>query len=483
MGEKGRIFKNTIIYAIRQIMAVLFPLITFAYVSRVLGVEKIGVVNYAHSITTYFVILSGLGISTYAIRVGAQKRDNEEEINQFVSEVFTINLISTIISLLVYLVIVFSFDSLKSYRSMLIAFSLLIPFTTLGIEWVYNIYEDFLYITVRSIVFQFLSLILLFTFVRSAEDAFVYACITVFATVGSNVLNFIHSRKYIKLNSLALSSRLKHHIQPVILLFGMTIATTLYTNMDTTMLGAMCGDYQVGLYSAAHRITKIIVQTLAVVRTVSLPALARHTKDHDEDEAFIELGSGVLGAILLVSIPIAVAVACTADVILTIFSGAAFLEAAPTLRLLAVDILLSVLSGTLIYQYVLLKKGEKSAFWITASGAIANLVMNYIFIRAFASSGAALATCISELIVSFLAFSISKQYMNLKSVIRQILLGGLGSIIIIAFTFAARIVFGNAIIPILASLILAGITFAGVLIKLKNNCVYEVITSYMNKRR
>ena len=485
MSEKGRILKNTVIYAIRQVMAVLFPLITFAYVSRVLGVENIGIVNYTHSIATYFVILSGLGISTYAIRIGAQKRDNPDELNSFVSELLAINFISTALSIVAYVAIVFSVESLKEYRGLLIVFSLLIPFTTLGIEWVYNIFEDFIYITIRSIIIQLISFVSLFVFVRDFEDVFAYACITVFATVGSCVLNFVHARKYIKIKSVKLGKNLIRHISPVIMLFGMTIATTLYTNMDTTMLGVYCGDYQVGLYSAAHRVTKIIVQTIAVVRVVSLPALARHANDENSHEknSFVNLGSEILGAVLLISIPVSIAVACGSDAILTVFSGAAFLEASPTLRLLSIDILLSVLSGILIYQYVLLKMGEKSAFLITVMGALANLFLNYFFINTFQANGAAFATCVSEFIVSACAFFMAKRYIALNVVGKQTLYGCIGGLIIVLFSILGRTAFGGSVVSVLGSLFLGGVLFVVLMIRIKNNIVYESMISLMKKFR
>ena len=240
MDAKRKIILNSIIYAIRQIMSVLFPLISFAYASRILGVNNIGKVNYANSIITYFVILSGLGLATYAIKVGSTIRDKQKDINEFTSQMFSINLISTFISMILCIILIFSFNSLKPYKYLLLVFMLLIPFTTLGIDWLYNIYEDFAYITIRTIAFQALSVILLFIFVKNENDIIKYALITVLATVGSNLSNLIHSRKYVIIR--VTLKGLKKHIIPILLLFGMTISTTIYTNMDTTMIGILSSD-------------------------------------------------------------------------------------------------------------------------------------------------------------------------------------------------------------------------------------------------
>ena len=59
-----------------------------------LGVENIGIYNFSTSVVSYFTLLAGLGINTYAIREGARYRNNKEDISEFCSEVFSINLIN-----------------------------------------------------------------------------------------------------------------------------------------------------------------------------------------------------------------------------------------------------------------------------------------------------------------------------------------------------------------------------------------------------
>ena len=70
--------KNAILNGIRNGLNLLFPLITFPYVSRVLQVEKLGEYNFANSVTSYFVLLAGLGISSYAVREGAKLREKKK---------------------------------------------------------------------------------------------------------------------------------------------------------------------------------------------------------------------------------------------------------------------------------------------------------------------------------------------------------------------------------------------------------------------
>lgn len=187
---------NAFLNSFRSVMNIIFPLITFPYVSRILTVEGMGIYNFSSSIVNYFMLIAALGISTYAIREGAKYRTDKSKITQFSSEMFTINLCSTVLAYLLLFLCLIVFSKLRNYTICILIFSLQIFFTTIGTEWIYQIYEDYSYITVRSIIFQIISIILLFTFVKGPDDYLNYAGITVFSAVGSNILNFIHARKY-----------------------------------------------------------------------------------------------------------------------------------------------------------------------------------------------------------------------------------------------------------------------------------------------
>ena len=152
---------NMVLNAIRGLLKVVFPLITFPYISRVLGVDNLGKYNFANSIISYFILFAGLGISSYAIREGSYFRNETNRLKVFADEMFTINMISTVTAYLCLICVIVIVPKFWDYKILLIIFSLQIVFCTIGIEWIYSIYEEYVYITVRSILFQLISLILL----------------------------------------------------------------------------------------------------------------------------------------------------------------------------------------------------------------------------------------------------------------------------------------------------------------------------------
>ena len=169
---------NTFLNGIRSVLNIIFPLITFPYVSRILSVKGMGIYNFSNTYVGYFILLAGLGVSTYAVREGTKYRDKKNKLEQFSSQVFTINIYSTILSYLLLIISLIIFKNLNNYVSGILVFSIQIVFTTIGTEWIYTIDVVFTYITIRSVIFQFLSIILLFLLVKRPQDYLWYAAIT-----------------------------------------------------------------------------------------------------------------------------------------------------------------------------------------------------------------------------------------------------------------------------------------------------------------
>ena len=154
-------------------------------------------------------MIAGLGISTYAIREGVNYKDDKRQFEQFVSEIFTVNIFSMIFSYICLGVCLLFLKYLRSYSKLILLLSLQIFFITLGVEWIYAIYEEYKYITIRSIIFKLISIMLIFMFVKSPNDINNYAAITVFSSAGSSLLNSYLVHKIMKSSVLSLAKLMK----------------------------------------------------------------------------------------------------------------------------------------------------------------------------------------------------------------------------------------------------------------------------------
>ena len=334
---------NAILNSIRSIMSIIFPLITYPYVTRILQAENLGKVNFASSTLSYFSLIAVLGLTSYAAREGTGLRNNAERINNFCTELLTLNLCTTIFAYCIFGVVLVTSPRLHPYTGLLIIYSLTIIFSTLGMEWVYTIYEDYLYITIRSILMQFLSLILMFIFVRDQNDFYWYAAINVLASVGGNIFNFFHVKKYIKLK-LEFNKNIFKHLKYSIVFFASSIASSIYSNIGNTLLGLMSGDVAVGLLSVAMKIYVMIKSLIVAVMNVTTARLAYYKYNNMQD-AFNHVVSKLIKTIIVMLFPIIVGINLVAEEVILIVSGEGFIGSVSALRILSIAILWSIFAS------------------------------------------------------------------------------------------------------------------------------------------
>lgn len=111
-------------------------------------------------------------------------RDDKHALNKIFREILTINLVSTAVAYILLAFALFFVSKFNEYRILLIVCSTKILFTTIGVDWIFNVQEEYKYVTVRSVIFQLISLVLLFVFVKTPDDYVAYAFMGVFSSVG-----------------------------------------------------------------------------------------------------------------------------------------------------------------------------------------------------------------------------------------------------------------------------------------------------------
>ncbi len=404
--KKNSIFVNTIIYTIKLFTSFLFPLVSQPYVNRILGVTQIGKYNFSFSFVSYFASIAGLGISTYAIKEGSKFRNDKKKIEKFCQNMLTINTFSMIVSLLIlFWVITFS-KQLGAYKNIIMLLSLEIPLVTFGTNWIFNIFEDYVYITVRSFIFQILAICLMFLFVKNEQDIYWYSLISVIAAYGSNTLNLIYSRKYFKFKFWFSKDSLIH-IRPILILFASSLASQIYLNLDITMLGIIGDDYQVGIYSSATKIYTLARMTLSAFISIILPRIAECSSDRNK---YIEMYTNAHYAYLTLLIPASFGLFGTSAFFISVFCGEAFVNADIPLSILSIALLFSS-SGSFMANLVLLvNKEEKKILLATVVGAIVNFVGNILVLPSCGYIGAAITTLISEVVVFFIQYNYVRNY-------------------------------------------------------------------------
>lgn len=477
--QKKSMKKNAVLNALRNCMNIAFPLITFPYVSRVLGVVGLGDYNYANSIISYFLMFAALGIVTYAVREGAQYRESRNDFSRFSSEIITINLISTVISYLLLFITLVFVQSFYSVRSYVLVFSLEIIFTTIGVDWIYTIYEDFGYITVRGLIFKLISVALMFLFVHSKDDVMWYVITTVIASVGSNTLNAIHARKYISLVKVNFNE-LKRHIRPILVIFASNIAVSIYINSDITMLGMMKSNYVVGIYSTSTKIYNIIKNLLAAILIVSIPRFSLFA-GNKETQKFNELLQKVIDYITLLLVPAVFGMVIYSKNIIRLVSGSEYISAYKSLIILSSALIFSIFSW--IYSSCVLIPYKRENYYLMATviSAFINIGLNLVLIPRYSEIAAAFTTFLSELFMFLICYLKAKplckaKILNKNTLDTVIACAG----ITLLYLFARDKVEGSNILFI-ALIILSVVVYFGIHLILRNHIVVEQVNSFKGR--
>ena len=399
--EQKSIKKNFILNATLSALNVIFPLLTFPYVTRVLGPDNLGKIRFVSSFVQYFVLFSQLGLPTLGVREVAKVRDDKAKLTKLVQELLIINLI---VSAIAYTILFFCFltvDKVIDNKALIVVFSFNIFFNAIGIEWMYKGLEEYGYITVRSVLFKLLSVAAIFLFIHSESDNLIYGIILVLATSGSYLCNFVHARKYVSLKYVG-GYEFKRHIKNALIFLGMSAATTIYTNLDSIMLGFMTTDTEVGYYDTAVRVKSVLITLITSLGAVLLPRASYYIERGLMDE-FKRITTKALDFVWCISLPFMLYCMIFAYPIIMVLGDVEYEPSVPAMIVISPTIFLIGMSNIFGIQMLVPMGLEKRLLVAEIAGAVVDLVLNAIYIPKMGATGASLGTLVAEIVVLVLA--------------------------------------------------------------------------------
>lgn len=388
---------NFIMNFILTASSIVFPLITFPYISRVLQATGNGKVAFVSSVLTYFTMFASLGIPTYGIRVCAKVREDKEKLSHTVQELLIINTITMLFTYIVFVILLHFIPEFAAEKELMWINSISLVLNVFGVNWLYNALEQYAYITACSLIFKVISIIMMFAWVKNPEDYVKYGAITVFAASGSYVMNFINMHKYVSLRKTRIYN-FSQHLKPVCIFFATSAAISVYTNLDVVMLRFMKDDAEVGYYNASIKVKTILVSLITSLGTVLLPRLSFyvHTKDK---AAFHSTIVKAFNFVLVLATSVTVYFMLFAKETILVLSGKGYAPAVMPMFLLMPTVLFIGLSNITGIQVLIPINKEKKVLVSIIYGAVLDFILNLILIPGYGASGAAFATLIAEAVV------------------------------------------------------------------------------------
>ena len=459
MPVQSKSFKvNAILNIVKQFSAIIFPLITFPYVSRALGVESYGRYNFSSSIISYVSLLAGLGISSYAIREGARIRDNKEKFLKFANEVFSINVVSTVIAYICLLFIVLFWHKLDSYRSLLAVLSISVLVTTLGVDWINTVYEDFFYLTVRYVICQSIAVVSTILLIKKPDDVTLYCLFSNLGFILANSFNIYYVRCKLKIKiSFTLKMNIRKHIKPIMLVFGNVLSSMIYLYSDTTMLGVMAGDIAVGFYSVASKIYILIKQLVNSVSGVLTPRLSNDLEKTGSIDGNDTVNSAI-GALAIIVFPVVTGLVVKGKEIILLIAGAEYLNAYPALAILSFALIFSSYGCIFVGVVMFSQRRDREVLFASTLCAVVNVLLNIYLIPKYSFNAAAFTTLVSEFLMMLLGIYYTRNSYKLK-IGSYVVVSGIGVIEVILSCYIVNLLISSPTLSLMVSIVACGVLY------------------------
>lgn len=471
---------NAILSVAKQICAIVFPMITFPYATRILGVENYGKINFSSSIVEYVSLIAAAGISRYAIRECARVRDDKDKLTNVINELFSINIVSTIIAYVFLIILFMAWPKLRNYTSIILVQTLSVIFTTLGTDWVNSAMEDYFFITVRYIICQVIAIIMMFILVRSKSDYVAYALTGVIGTVLANLMNIFHIRRELGIiPRFIVSKGVLKRVKPVVYMFICSIASTIYINSDITILNIFTNDKVVGYYSVSTRFYNMVKQIVNAAFIVVIPRISNFIAiDNATEEGASNLASNKLSELLNITIlfafPLAVGLFMISKNLILLFSGNAYLPATSSLKILAIAIIPATMANFYVNIVMIPYMMDKKVMIETVISALVNIILNVFLIPYFKADAAAFTTLIAEFTMVIMGIIYTRNTIQTK-IIKPLLTTIVGCTFIMLICKCVNTFVMNSFINICLCVIASGLIYAVVIMIVYKNEVYSLL--------
>lgn len=398
--------KNIIYKALLSTSNYLLALVTFPYVTRVLGPEDFGTVNFAMNTIDYFLLLATMGIVNIGTREIAINKDNKKNLSQVYSNILGVNCICTVVTIVIYLSAVFFIARFYEIKQMLLIGLAKIVFAVFAVEWLFSGLEKFRYITIRSVIVKILYVVSVFVLIKSTADTYLYFILTISSVVVNNAINFLYSFKFVKPNLKGLLS-LKY-LKPNLKLGIYAILTSMYVTFNVMYLGLTTDDLQVGFYSAGVKLYFVAVTLFSSYTSVMMPRLSAILKNNDfiNYNRYLSLSYNI---VFIISLPIIILCVFYAPELITILSGSDYDNSILPMRIIMPALLPVWIASVIAFQVFIPNKKDNVLMNASIFGGIIALILNVLVVPKMGAVGSAITLVSCETcVMAYYVYTMSK---------------------------------------------------------------------------
>ncbi len=404
--------KNKFVYQLILIASQsLLPLISYPYITRILGPGNLGRVNYVDSLSQIGIMVAAFGIPLYAIRAIAVVRNDPEKRAKLIKELAVLHICFTLVIAVVFTLLTYA--KWHEYP-LLYAFALInILLSSVTFEWYLQGMEAFGYAAARTAAVRCLMLLVVFLLIQKSSDFQLYMGIFAGATV---LFALINGRKVFADNTFIKQPlQLKKHLKPLWHFFLTSSAISIYIFFDTVILQHITNNAEaVGFYTTVLKLVKICLSALLVIGTVMLPRMSYLAGIGDKVSIARHIDKSLLFIITL-GVPICTGLYLLAPEIIQVIAGDAFQPAARLLQVLAFLPIIIGLSNIFAFQILVPFDKEKKFLAAVILGGVLSIVLNLLLVPSLGATGSAMANLITEIAVTIVTGLYAYQLVSFKA--------------------------------------------------------------------
>lgn len=475
-NTNASIKKNYVYNLLYQLLTLIVPLITAPYTSRVFKVDGIGIQSYTNSIVAYFTLFAALGTASYGQREIAMNRDDGKKISKLFWEIETVSIIATIIAILAWFVmIIFS----RTYTVYYLVLTVNIIAVAFDISWFFSGLEMFKYIVLRNSVIKIAGIVLLFTMVRKKEDLLLYMALTAVIEALGNISMWSYLPKFLEKIDFK-SLNIFYHFKYTITYFIPTIASSVYTVMDKSMIGVITNETENGYYEQATKIIRMAQSLLLSLNTVMTSRMSHLFAQNKKDEIREKILQSY-DFLLFMAILFMFGMMAAATGFVQWFLGMEFGKTATLLCFMSPLPLIICISNVLGSQYLTPSGQRVRSSKGIISGACVNFVCNLLLIPKFGAIGAATASLLAESVIDIIYVHMSKGYITWKELWDKSWKRFLSGAIMMVIVYLIGIMMGAGMFTTVVQII-CGVTVYGLLLTVLGDSLLKELGSYILNR-
>jgi len=397
--DNKNLLSNFISLIVLQGLNIVLPLITMPYLVIVLGTEYFGLLAFATAIISYFSIITNYGFNITATREISIHRGDDLKLIEIFSSVMTIKFLLMIVSFLILLILVFSFDKfIVEWEIYLYTFGIVAGQVFFPV-WFFQGMEKMKYITYLNVLTKTIFTIAVFLLVKAQDDYFIVPILTSFGFLISGILSLrLVKKKFNVKFKFQKFAVLKNYAIDGWYIFISNISVSMYTMTTTVILGFFTNNIIVGYYSIADKLINALKQLIAPVSQALYPFISRKAEVSKKEA--LKLIKKAATSLSIFSFICVLFLFFFAENVFELVFGEGLENSILIFKILALIPFLVVIDTVFGTLLMLVFKRNKEYSRIIISAGLLNLFLAVILIPLFEGVGAAVSVLIVEVFIT-----------------------------------------------------------------------------------